>query len=219
MPIMCHQPPPTTSSYELDANDDSLATVITEIAGKKFILRVNVKTNAIISADVTDAPIEIDMEDAKERLAALAKQNESAKSNGHASPNRITQFVRSVADAKQRNKYLDARRSLKKRGPVPLHVLNFRHIQCHGTTIEGERVQEPCRHRYESNRGVFCKSCSCPEWKTANLTVERSEIKRTKRKRYFKLEYPALACPVQRWSAYDSVEPTEQKKVEVNYGQ
>jgi hypothetical protein len=105
------------------------------------------------------------------------------------------QFVRAATNPALVGTYLRAVGSRAWLGPVPLAVLDFRHQCCHGTTMDGVRVSEPCRHRHETERGVFCKSCGCAEWKQADIRVDPDNVEAAK------LACPDLDCPKGRWTA------------------
>lgn len=104
-------------------------------------------------------------------------------------------WLRAATSPHHRRKFLAAMRSKRLDGPVSLTVLEFRHQCCHGTTIAGERVSDPCPARYESRRGVFCTDCECPEYSKADISVDPGAPDRSK------LAYPNLECPRKRYAA------------------
>lgn len=81
-------------------------------------------------------------------------------------------------------------RSMMSRGlagnKVELTVKGERHVSCFGTTLEGERVQEPCPSLMKSDDGVhhYCNACKCGDKKLARLDE----------KPFDKLDYPYLEC-------------------------
>jgi len=79
-------------------------------------------------------------------------------------------------------------------GPVSLPVLDHRHQCCHGVNLAGEKVSEPCTAKYATDSGVFCKTCGCPEYSMADISVNHHKPPKSK------LAFPALECPMNKFS-------------------
>jgi len=67
-----------------------------------------------------------------------------------------------------------------------------RHVSCHGTTPDGERVGDPCTHRRRSKRdGYYCSICGCGDKKIASLSPDPETGKS-------KLQFVELTCPMKK---------------------
>lgn len=134
----------------------------------------------------------------KKLKASLKKNNAEVKKKSEERKktlwSRAGQWASLVSDPSKVKSFLKAGASKVLEGPVSLAVLDHRHQCCHGRTLSGIQVSEPCEARMESEGKHYCKSCGCGEWKLAELDVA-SETSHSK------LSFPNLACPLKRWSA------------------
>ncbi|NOG54946.1 MAG: hypothetical protein HND57_11585 [Planctomycetes bacterium] len=92
-------------------------------------------------------------------------------------------------------------------GPAPLHVINFRHSCCYGTTIHGLPVNDkPCRGsdlKAEDGHD-YCGSCGCGRRRLAQLDP-RKKTGGAGDWTTSKLAYPALVCPLAKFGAVKGV--------------
>ncbi len=153
----------------------------------------------LVKSDQRSKQIEFDLSDGdavSEHIPGRTNENSSRKKKSSLSRwKNAGKWLKAAASPHDARKFLKAVKSKTLEGPVRLKVLEFRHQCCHGVTINGEYVSEPCPARYEAESGgVFCNSCGCAEWKFADISVDPARPTRSK------LAYPDLECPRNRFS-------------------
>lgn len=184
---------PNFAVVSLSAFDRGSLIVSTRISinGESAVVDVDFKNHTVVNTGWGEG----------NKFADALKRKEMGGQSSTSAPPRTSiwelagQFARAMTDPDQVGSYLRAVGSRRWLGPVSLPVLDHRHQCCHGTTLTGVRVSEPCRHRHETDRGVFCKECGCVEWQAADIRVVAG------RENESKLACPDVECPKERWAA------------------
>lgn len=124
--------------------------------------------------------------------------NQKLPAGGSAAENR---YAAALTLFEKAGAYLRAAVSGIREGCASYAAVQYRHITCHGTTIEGERLKAPCAFRAVGADGKhYCQPCSCGEWRAARLDLEDPQ-------RWWesKLAYRKLACPKGFWPEYSNL--------------
>lgn len=195
---------PAPTNPNLQQSPNQLAALVIHRpppVGRIALLR-QAETSVAVALDAEGGPRIVPLEEAREGMQRLddvqALVNQRLPQAQAGSPPEDGGFFEACRLTFERaGEYLRAAFAGVLEGVAPYWVVQFRHIHCHGTTIEGQYVKPACPFRTEVvNDGcgggglVYCKPCACGEWEGAVISIADPA-------RWWesKLAYGKLRCP------------------------